>query len=102
MLPPMDIRPLGIDIDVRPGGYRVLTSVQQLAQILLDRWPEDEKNDAWEAASIASMRALESRTNAEAARAAFIMAAQAAGIHVNDDADRFTPPPKREKPKKKR
>jgi len=101
MLVPMDIRPLGIDIDVKAGGYRVLTSVQQMAQVLLDRWPEDKKDDAWEAAAMAAMRAMESRTNAEAARAAFIMAAQSAGIHVNDDAERFTPPPKREKPKKR-
>ncbi|MEK1888695.1 MAG: DUF982 domain-containing protein [Phyllobacterium sp.] len=86
MSKPMEIRPFGIAIDVKPGGYRVVKSIQQMSEILLDRWPEDKRNDDWEVARAACARALDTWTSAEAARAAFIMAAQAANIHVDADA----------------
>ncbi|WP_431323153.1 hypothetical protein [Rhizobium sp. YTU87027] len=35
----MDIRWLGIDIDVHPGSYRVFTSVIGMAGILTQHWP---------------------------------------------------------------
>ncbi|KWV42149.1 hypothetical protein AS026_21305 [Rhizobium altiplani] len=98
----MPIRALGIDIDVRPGVYRVVTTVEGLGEILTQRWPEDQQGDAWRGALEACLRALETQTNGEAARAAFIMAAEDAGVHVNGNPDLFEPPPKRENPKKKR
>src|SRR5262245_57901904 len=47
---PIEIRPLGIAIDAKPGGYRVLTAVHQMAEVLLERWPDNKRNYAWEAA----------------------------------------------------
>ncbi|WP_431323215.1 DUF982 domain-containing protein [Rhizobium sp. YTU87027] len=97
----MPIPPLGIDLDVRPGVYRVLTSVAAMGDALMTRWPEKQKGGAWRGAVVACLRALETQTNAEAARAAFIMAAEDAGISLNANAALFEPPPKTEKPKKK-
>ena len=86
MSKPMDIRPLGVAIDVKPGGYRVVTNVQQMAEILANRWPDDKRNDGWEAARAACARALETWSNAEGARASFITAAEKSNIRVNADA----------------
>ncbi|OWV92550.1 hypothetical protein ATY81_24415 [Rhizobium sp. R72] len=98
----MLIRALGIAIDVRPGVYRVVTTVEGMAEILTQRWPEEQQGDAWRGALEACLRALETQTNAEAARAAFIMAAKDAGIPVNGNPELFEPPPRRERPKKRR
>ncbi|CDM57688.1 putative conserved protein [Rhizobium favelukesii] len=87
----MPIPPLGIVLD-RPGKYRVVTSVAAMGEILTMRWPEDQQGDAWQAAVSACLRALEEQANGEAARAAFIMAAEDAGIRVNADAEQFRPP----------
>ncbi|CCM78352.1 hypothetical protein BN77_p11019 [Rhizobium mesoamericanum STM3625] len=96
----MPIPPLGIDLDVRPGVYRVLTSVAALGDVLMERWPEKQRGRAWRSAVVACLRALETQTDAEVARSAFIMAAKDAGISVNANAEHFEPR-KRETSKKK-
>ncbi|OWV97225.1 hypothetical protein ATY79_22975 [Rhizobium sp. R693] len=97
---PMEIRPLVIDIDGQPGIRRIVHSVEDMGEILSKQWPHDQRRDTWLAACDACIRALETKTNGEAARAAFIMAADAAGISV--DANPQQRPPPRRKPKKKR
>lgn len=77
----MPISPLGIALE-RPGLYRGVTSVAQMGEILTTQWPEDQQGDVWRVAVAACLRTLEEQTNAEAARAAFIMAAKDAGISV--------------------
>lgn len=96
----MPIPPLGIALDARPGVYRVVTSVAAMGEILTQRWPEDQQGDVWQVAVTACLRALEEQTNPEAARAAFIMAAEDAGIGVNTNAEQFRSPPE-PKPKKR-
>nr|WP_245267993.1 DUF982 domain-containing protein [Rhizobium sp. 42MFCr.1] len=46
---------------------------------------EDKGNDGWEAARAACARALETRSNAEGARASFITAAEKSNIRVKAD-----------------
>ncbi|WP_335327830.1 DUF982 domain-containing protein [Rhizobium sp. 42MFCr.1] len=53
--------------------------------MLADRWLEDKGNDGWEAARAACARALETRSNAEGARASFITAAEKSNIRVKAD-----------------
>lgn len=62
--------------DKGPGKYRVLTTVAELAETLMGRWPDDQKGDAWEGAIYACLRSLEPQTNGDAAREAFILAAR--------------------------
>lgn len=91
----MPIRWLGIAIDVKPGGFRVVTSVAQMGEILANRWPEDKRGDEWRVAVEACLRSLGEQTNSEAAREAFIMAAKASGIAVDGNHERFDPPKRR-------
>ncbi|WP_037076250.1 DUF982 domain-containing protein [Rhizobium mesoamericanum] len=96
----MPIPPLGIDLNVRPGVYRVVTSVAALGDFLMEQWPEKQRGRAWRSAVVACLRALETKTDAEAARSAFIIAANEAGMNVDANAEHFEPR-KRETSKKK-
>lgn len=91
----MPIRPIGAAIYPKKiGTTKIITSVSSLAQVLLEHWPEDRKGDAWRAALEACLRSLETQSNAEAAREAFIMAAEDAGIGLMKDSATIMPPPR--------
>lgn len=66
------------------GGYRVLNTVSDLADCLLDCWPATE-GDAFVAAMHACHESLEGRGDANEAREAFIIAARDAGVSVLPD-----------------
>jgi hypothetical protein len=63
------------------GGYRILNTVSDLADCLLDRWPVTE-GGAFVAAMQACHESLEGRGDANDAREAFITAARDAGVSV--------------------
>lgn len=103
MLSGMPIRPIGAAIYPKKiGTTKVITSVSSLAEILLEHWPEDQKGDTWRAAMEACLRSLETQSNAEAAREAFIMAAEDAGIGLRKDPAMNMPPPRRPETEKRK
>lgn len=68
----------------RPGIITVVTSARQAAEILLDpKWPA-ERSRRQLAAQQACLDALEGRKPADVARAAFIAAADEAGVLIED------------------
>ena len=65
----------------QPARSRAVGSVREAAECLLDAgWPKGRRGKAHKAAVGACHAALGGRLDAEAARAAFILAAQEAGI----------------------
>ena len=67
------------------GRLRTVTSVREAAECLLDAgWPKGRRGKAHKAAVGACHAALGGRLDAEAARAAFILAAQEAGIVASE------------------
>jgi hypothetical protein len=73
------ITPLGIGIEGQPAKYRIAKTVNDLAGTLLGDW-KHPKDDLWRAAVSACIRAFEAQTNGDAARAAFILAADDAEL----------------------
>ena len=65
-----------------PGGYRVLSSVADLAAVLINSWP-DERGDAYEGALVTCLDVLEGHGTPEQAREAFTEAAGEAGIWLS-------------------
>jgi hypothetical protein len=66
-----------------------------MAEILLEFWPLSKRGDAWHGAMEACLRALEAQSNPEAAKAAFVMAARDAEMHIDNNAENYAPPPQR-------
>ncbi|MDZ5650193.1 DUF982 domain-containing protein [Nitrospirillum sp. BR 11828] len=64
-----------------PSVRRAIATVDEASNWLIYRWPEEHLNDpARQAATAACLAALDGSGEVEAARAAFISAAQAARI----------------------
>lgn len=92
------ITPLGVGIAGQPGKYRVAKSVADLSGYLLD-WPAP-KDDLWRAAMSACLRAFEAQVNGDAAREAFILAAEEAELSLILDGHNLWPSgPPRDPPK---
>jgi hypothetical protein len=87
---PFPIRWIGIATD--HGKYRLLTTVDGLAEALMGSWPDDQEGDVWEFAIGACLRALETQTNGDAAREAFILAAREANVSLILDPSMLKPP----------
>jgi adenosine/AMP kinase len=66
------------------GQYRVINTVEEAAETLLDRWPEDEYGQAFEQALETCVKAMNDQAAPEAVRAALIKAAEEAEIGVRD------------------
>lgn len=77
----LPIEPIGVVIK-RYGAAHVKRTIADLAELLMNHWPEDAKGDLWRAAQEACLAALASQSNPEAAREAFILAARDAGIPI--------------------
>ncbi|OCJ04446.1 hypothetical protein A6U87_16575 [Rhizobium sp. AC44/96] len=84
------ITPLGIGIEGQPGKYRIAKTVNDLAGTLLGDW-HHPKDDIWRAAVSACIRAFEAQTNGDAARAAFILAADDAELPLIVNSDNLWP-----------
>lgn len=79
-------------VDIAPiqigwGSFETLSSVYDLANCLMHHWPADTDGDAYVTALMVCAAVLEGGEDdtAEDARAAFIEAAQEAGLWVSDD-----------------
>ncbi|MBX4860148.1 DUF982 domain-containing protein [Rhizobium ruizarguesonis] len=82
---PVPVRPLHVEIDGM-GRYRQAYSVEDLAALLLgDGWPRADKTSHFHRAVATSLDAMELYLDPEIARAAFVNAAHAAGMHVLPD-----------------
>jgi adenosine/AMP kinase len=66
------------------GNNRVINTVEEAAEILLDRWPKDEYGQAFEQALETCVKAMNDQAAPEAVRAALIKAAEEAEIGVRD------------------
>jgi hypothetical protein len=67
-----------------------------LARSLLYRWPEDDRGKEWMVAQQMCLDAMEGRRDPEQARAAFVAAAQVAGmLMVREEYIQERPEPKR-------
>lgn len=66
------------------GRYRVISSVEQAAETLLDRWPADERGECFEQALQTCLRAMDNAEAPAAVRAALIKAAEEAEIGVRE------------------
>lgn len=102
------ITPLGIGIASKPGKYLVAKSVSDLTTMLVDDW-KGHKDDVWRAAVSACLKAFEAQVNGDAARAAFILAAEDADLPLIVNSDNLwprgtptKPPPKKRSPWKRR
>ncbi|TWB40706.1 DUF982 domain-containing protein [Nitrospirillum viridazoti] len=70
-----------IDVWEAPSVRRTITTVDEASNWLIYRWPEAHLNDpARQAATAACLAALDGSGEAEAARAAFVTAAETAHI----------------------
>ncbi|RVA21289.1 DUF982 domain-containing protein [Mesorhizobium sp. M7D.F.Ca.US.004.03.1.1] len=67
----------------KPGGYRTLVSVSEAAIFMMDSWPE-EHGQLYAAALQACTGHLTTPQQVEAARQAFLAAAEEAGLVVLD------------------
>lgn len=65
----------------RLGRYRTITSTAEAARVLMDRWPRTN-GKALTKAKAACLLALEGRGDPEAARAAFLEAAEEADVFI--------------------
>ncbi len=84
------ITPLGIGIGGQPGKYRIAKTVNDLASNLLSDW-KHPKDDIWRAAISACIRAFEVQSNGDAARGAFILAAEDAELPLIAHAHNLMP-----------
>ena len=66
------------------GPFRAVMSVREAAECLVDDWPTEGRGRAYHIACIICRRALAGDMAAEAARGAFIAAAQEAGLFVRE------------------
>jgi hypothetical protein len=97
-LSPIPIAPLAAAVH-GIGRYRTAHNVEDLAYMLLNLWPADQRGDAWIRAQTACLEALTEQSGGDAARDAFIEAAAEAGISTMPGQ---VPPPKRPASDKKR
>jgi hypothetical protein len=63
------------------GKFQMVSSAAEAARILLEEWPVDE-GDAYVAAKAACLSVLTGNTQPDVARAAFLKAAEEAGVFV--------------------
>ncbi|MCS0459955.1 DUF982 domain-containing protein [Rhizobium favelukesii] len=80
---PVFIKPLEVEIDGH-GKYRHAETVQDLARMLLSKWPGSE-GEKFHSALMRSIEAMEWYVAAATARSAFVDAAHEAGMHVLPD-----------------
>lgn len=66
----------------RSGCSRVVTDTMQAAEILLRRWPDEERGATHQVAVQACVDAMEGRRGVAAARRAFANAAKSARLFV--------------------
>lgn len=66
------------------GKYRVINTVEQAAETLLDRWPADEHGEAFEQALEVCVKAMNDAEAPAAVRAALIKAAEEAEIGIRE------------------
>jgi len=79
------LRPLHVEVD-GIGRYRQAFSVDDLAALLMGGWPPSAETDSASHRALATfLDAMELYVDAETARAAFVRAAHAAGMHVLPD-----------------
>lgn len=78
----------GVELELHGlGKYRVVTSTEDAAYSLLNRWPDVGDSPAFErakAACLAALEDVENKTKAAKARQAFIDAANEADIYIRD------------------
>lgn len=90
----------------RDGAYRVHTSIFDLAETLLNRWPhpEEQWGEAHYQARHLIVECYEGRCTVEDAREAFIVALDEAGISImlEDREPRYPVVPAQAKPARKR
>lgn len=77
------IEPVRIETE-RIGAYRVITDTEQIAQVLTQSWPTQGHGQPHMAALRSVKAGLEGKKRADLVRKAFIRAAQAAGIYVDE------------------
>ncbi len=81
---PIPIAPLHVDIE-GAGRYIGANNVERMAALLISvEWP-DKKPPAFHRALVTSLEALDNSVSPEQARAAFVDAAHAAGMHIIPD-----------------
>jgi hypothetical protein len=66
----------------KSGKMRYHTSLDQLGETLLYRWPHDHRGKEWLDAQKICLECMEGSREPEQARAAFLVAAQAAGLGI--------------------
>jgi ElaB/YqjD/DUF883 family membrane-anchored ribosome-binding protein len=76
--------PLAVETE-KAGQYRIVRTLTEAADMLLNRWPE-QKGQKHRKALSAIMDAIEERTPAVAARKAFVAAAKEADVFVREPA----------------
>jgi hypothetical protein len=64
------------------GAYRVVSTVREASECLMDHWPVKHEGAAFEAALQACLDAMEDKATPDAVRQAMIRAAGEAGISV--------------------
>jgi len=77
------IEPLEVEIN-GIGQYALAETVEEMIMYLTDKWP-DKSKPAFHIALARSIDAMVFAAEPEAARAAFVAAARAAGMHVLPD-----------------
>jgi hypothetical protein len=83
---------------VGSGSRQAIGDVERAAEWLIYRWPEPFKSsDLQRMARLACLAALEDKSDAEAARAAFVEAAEEAGILAPDN---LRPTPQTDQPRR--
>jgi hypothetical protein len=77
----LSIRELLVAVERSKGiTLRRHSTLDDLAHSLLYRWPEGDRGDEWIAAQAMCLEAMEGVRDPEQARAAFVAAAEAAGM----------------------
>jgi hypothetical protein len=66
-----------------PGKFSTISTIQEASWALIEDWPLEE-GDALNKALFALEQAINGKKSAEAARLAFIAAAQEAGIEIKE------------------
>jgi hypothetical protein len=98
----LSIRDLLVAVERRNGvTMRNHVTLDDLARSLLYRWPEDDRGDEWIIAQTMCLEAMEGVRDPEQARAAFVAAAQAAGmLMVREEYIQERPEPRPRKTKR--
>jgi hypothetical protein len=98
----LSIRECIVAVERRKGiSMRCHVTLEDLARSLLYRWPEDNRGAEWIVAQTMCLEAMEGVRDPEQARAAFVAAAQAAGMLMVRD-EYIQPRPERRPRKSKR